>query len=98
VRCADLAAAVARGAPVEHCPTIGARQRTAAWTVLVSPLGVAEYLNKRISPVGAWRVCNDARQLGSHCRHASVVWWWDVLHLLTDHVRNSVPGIHLHPH
>ena len=52
-RCADLAAALARGTPVQHSQTIGARQRTAAWTVLVSPRGVAEYLNKRISPLGA---------------------------------------------
>ena len=59
VRCADLAAALVRGAPLEHCAVIAARQRNAAWTVLVSPRGVADYLNKRISPLGGRPVTRD---------------------------------------
>ena len=53
MRCATLAACLARAVPAEVVTNIAAADRTAAWTVLLSPRGVAEYLNKRISPVGA---------------------------------------------
>ncbi len=65
MRCAALASCVAHDVPVEAVIGIAAADRTAAWTVLVSPRGVAEYLNKRISPVGAqvvpWRPCMACR-------------------------------------
>ena len=56
--CSTLEACLNCGAPVKPISSIAAGNRTAAWTVLVSPRGVAEYLNKRISPIGACLVCH----------------------------------------
>ena len=52
ISCAALAAARASGAAISLRALIAAYDRTHAWTVCVSPRGVVDYLNNRISPTG----------------------------------------------